>query len=80
MIGSYDLKADPVVVFQKKYLLIGYVIFGGIYPALMGKLLSNDAIMGFLWVGVVARFLSWHCIWSINSVSHWVGEKEFSVS
>jgi stearoyl-CoA desaturase (delta-9 desaturase) len=80
LIGSHDLKADPVVRFQHKYLLIGYIIFGGVYPAVVGKLLGGDYMMGFLWIGVVSRFISWHCIWSINSVSHWVGEKDFSVN
>jgi stearoyl-CoA desaturase (delta-9 desaturase) len=58
-----DLKSDPVVTFQCQYLLIGYLVFGGALPALQGWLIAGDWIGGLLWIGFVARFLSWHFIW-----------------
>ena len=80
LIACDDLAADPVVRWQRRYLLLGYVLFGALYPAVVGRLLGCTVWEGSLWVGVVARFLSWHCIWSINSVSHWVGERHFSLA
>ena len=82
LIPRQDLLADPVVRYQQCFLLLGYVVLGGVYPALVGHCLGCGWLQGSLWVGVVARFLSWHCIWSINSVSHYpplLGVQRFSL-
>lgn len=68
----------PVVRFQKRHLLWGYLIFGLMAPGLLGLLTDGSFLLGALWVGGVGRFLSWHCIWTINSLSHWEGIREFS--
>ena len=47
-------------------------------PGLLGLLTDGSFLLGALWVGGVGRFLSWHCIWTINSLSHWEGVREFS--
>ena len=79
LISRDDLLADPVVCWQRRLLLPGYIVFGLLYPALLGLALGGSAMDGLLWPGVMARFLSWHCIWSINSLSHWKGEKDYSL-
>ena len=45
---------------------------------MFGLLTDGSFLLGALWVGGVGRFLSWHCIWTINSLSHWEGIREFS--
>lgn len=79
-ISSKDMDDDWVINAQKKYLLYGYVIFGLLVPGLIGRYLLPERSFwtGAMWLGVVARFISWHCIWTINSLSHWKGYKEFS--
>jgi stearoyl-CoA desaturase (delta-9 desaturase) len=67
-----------VVRFQKRYLLLGYLIFGLILPGLLGLLTDGSFVIGALWIGFIGRFISWHCIWTINSLAHWRGVKEFS--
>lgn len=82
MTGSPSLSVfplqPPVVVFQKRYLLWGYLLVGLIIPGLLGLYLCDSFFLGAFWLGVISRFLSWHAIWSINSISHWQGYKEFS--
>jgi len=70
LIGMKDLESDPVVRWQKKWLLVGYILFGAILPAIQGWWICGSAIAGIVWIGFVARIISWHGIWSINSVSH----------
>jgi len=78
LINMKDLDQDVVVVFQKRYLLWGYLIFGGIVPGLIGLYTDGSFWLGAFWIGFIGRFISWHCIWTINSFSHWEGYKEFS--
>jgi fatty-acid desaturase len=59
-------------------LLWGYLLFGLVTPGLLGSYLDGSFLLGALWIGFVGRFLSWHCIWTINSLSHWEGIREFS--
>jgi stearoyl-CoA desaturase (delta-9 desaturase) len=73
-----DLKQDFIVKLQAKYLLIGYILFGALLPSVQGWVISGDWLGGLLWIGFVGRVISYHCIWSINSLSHWKGEKRFS--
>ena len=82
LVGAKDLTEDWVLMAQKRWLLPLYVVFGLLYPATMGWLLgggSERVMDGVLYVGVVARVVSWHSIWSINSVSHAYGTKYYSL-
>lgn len=72
--------SSSVLCFQKRYLLHGYVVFGLFLPGLIGLATDGSFLLGALWIGFVGRFLSWHCIWTINSLSHWRGVREFSVA
>jgi fatty-acid desaturase len=62
-----------VVSFQKRYLQLGYFIFGLIVPGLIGQWIEGEGgfVVGAVWIGFVGRLLSWHAIWTINSISHW---------
>jgi fatty-acid desaturase len=64
-----------VVDLQQRWLLPGYLVFGLLVPGLVGAWSEGDFTSGFamgaLWIGVIGRFLSWHAIWTINSLSHW---------
>ena len=82
-VGACDLTDDWVLMWQKRWLLPLYIVCGALYPAAVGWLLAGPGgggvVDGLLWVGVVARVLSWHCIWSINSVSHAYGSRPYSL-
>lgn len=74
-----DVDSDPVAAFQKRHLLAGYLLFGLALPGALGWISPEGSFwLGALWIGFIGRFLSWHAIWTINSLSHWNGIREFS--
>ena len=83
LVGAADLTGDWVLMWQKRWLLPMYIVWGLLWPAAVGWLLGGGGwrgvLDGVLYVGVVARIISWHCIWSINSVSHAYGTKDYSL-
>lgn len=118
LISSHHISSHliSVVYYQKKNLLLGYIIIGLISPALIGHMFFHSAWLGIMWFGVISRCISWHCIFrwehvvccllchimshrvittwhitshvvmschvisplsSINSFSHWIGDKNY---
>ena len=39
------LNADAVVRFQRRHLLLGYVLFGAVYPAIIGRVLGCGCVL-----------------------------------
>ena len=74
-----DLMRDPVVSFiHRKYYL--FVLLSLALPAAIAGLVTwswQGALLGFLWGGLVRTFLSHHITWSINSVCHVFGRRDF---
>ena len=57
------------------------VLAGFAIPALIGGLVTMTwmgALLGFLWGGVVRMLLLHHVTWSVNSVCHIWGAKEYN--
>lgn len=48
------------------------------FPTLVCWLGWNDPWGGLIYGGFVTRLLIWHCVFSINSLAHFVGTQEFS--
>jgi stearoyl-CoA desaturase (delta-9 desaturase) len=58
-----------------------WVALGFVIPAIVGGLVTmtwTGALLGFLWGGVVRLCVLHHVTWSINSVCHIWGQKEFA--
>lgn len=72
-----DLEADPVVRFQHKFYIPIALFFGLVAPTLVGGL-WNDRIGGFVYGGLLARLLIWHCTFMINSLAHWDGLQPYT--
>ncbi|QRV80236.1 Fatty acid desaturase [Ceratobasidium sp. AG-Ba] len=72
-----DLEADPVVQFQHKFYIPIAIFFGLVVPSLIAGLWS-DAMGGFIYGGILARILIWHCTFMINSLAHWEGLQPYS--
>jgi len=56
------------------------VVIGFAIPAVIGGLVTMSwmgALLGFLWGGIVRMFLLHHVTWSVNSVCHIWGAKEY---
>jgi len=71
------LLEDPVVKFQ--YLLDPwfsiFCSFG--LPTLYGKYMFNDYHIGFFIFGVLRWLFTLHCTWTVNSLAHYTGTREF---
>lgn len=78
LIDQTDLNADPIVIFQHKFFVPLSLSFGFALPALVGKLWFDDAWMGLLWGGLLARVAIWHCTFLINSLAHYIGDQFYS--
>ncbi|TFK56611.1 hypothetical protein OE88DRAFT_1709215 [Heliocybe sulcata] len=56
------------------YLALG---LGLGFPTLLGAL-WGDALGAFIWAGLTARLLIWHCTFLVNSLAHWDGLQPYS--
>ena len=75
-----DLLADPVTV-RINNMFPALVVLGLAIPAVIGGLVTMSwmgALLGFLWGGVVRMFLLHHVTWSVNSVCHVWGAREYA--
>lgn len=72
-----DLEDDPVVRIQHRFYIEGAIISGLILPTFLGWL-WGDPKGGFIWAGLIARVMIWHCTFLVNSFAHWDGLQQFS--
>jgi len=82
IVYAKDLYDDPGMRFISRYSgpisLIGLLI-----PSLLGWFLSNSligALSALLWGGFIRIFFLHHITWSINSLCHFHGNRDFSTS
>ena len=70
---------DRVIVIVSKFFPL-WATISLLAPALLGGLITLSwagALLGFLWGGLARVFLVHHVTWSVNSVCHLWGSKEF---
>jgi len=89
LIDDSDLRADWIVGFQHKYYPLIGLIVGFLFPTLFGALwllpqvansdgtTSPDWVGAFLYGGLMSKLVVWHSTFCINSLAHWVGEREY---
>ncbi|TIA82543.1 hypothetical protein E3P89_00885 [Wallemia ichthyophaga] len=77
MIDKGDLESDPVVRFQHRHYIPIALTAGLLLPAVAARQ-WGDALGGFVWGGLVARLLIWHCTFMINSLAHYIGDQPYS--
>ncbi len=76
-----DLLRDRVlVVINNSYVL--FVVLSLVIPSAIGYLIDGwfGAFLGFLWGGLVRVFMTHHITWSINSLCHVFGRRDFKSS
>ncbi|KAI0652509.1 hypothetical protein C8Q79DRAFT_103901 [Trametes meyenii] len=76
-IDSDDLDRDSVVRLQHKYYIPLALLTGFVMPPIIG-LLWDDPLGCFVYAGLVARLLIWHCTFLVNSLAHWDGLQPYS--
>jgi stearoyl-CoA desaturase (delta-9 desaturase) len=75
-----DLLADKTTVRISKLFPL-WVVLGVAIPTVIGGLVTMSwmgALLGFLWGGIVRICLLHHVTWSVNSVCHIWGAKEYN--
>ncbi|CAE6472710.1 unnamed protein product [Rhizoctonia solani] len=77
LIDKGDLEADPIVRLQHRFYIPIAAFFGLVAPTLIAKY-WGDALGGYLYGGVIARILIWHCTFMINSLAHWEGLQPYT--
>jgi len=77
LIERDDLDEDPVVRWQHRYFVPIAVTLGIVFPTLLGSA-YGDTVAGYIYPGLVARILIWHCTFFINSLAHWDGLQPYT--
>ncbi|KAH7338992.1 hypothetical protein B0J17DRAFT_659413 [Rhizoctonia solani] len=77
LIDKDDLEADPIVRLQHRFYIPIAVFFGLVVPTLVAKI-WDDALGGYIYGGIIARILIWHCTFMINSLAHWEGLQPYT--
>ncbi|KAF8514750.1 hypothetical protein JB92DRAFT_3088505 [Gautieria morchelliformis] len=72
-----DLEKDAVVRYQHKNYLPLAFFFGIVAPTLIGWTWA-DASGALVWAGLVARVITWHCTFLVNSFAHWDGLQKYT--
>ncbi|HEY3737889.1 MAG TPA: acyl-CoA desaturase [Jatrophihabitans sp.] len=75
-----DLLADTTIRRVDK-LFVLWVVLSVSTPALLGGLISwswQGAVTAFVWAGLIRVFVLHHVTWSVNSVCHIWGRKQFT--
>ncbi|HUR68955.1 MAG TPA: fatty acid desaturase [Candidatus Thermoplasmatota archaeon] len=68
---------DKVAKIIDKTFLV-WAVLGFVLPGLMSVALGGSFWLGVLWGGAVRLFLVHHITWSVNSVCHTFGKREFA--
>ena len=78
VVNLKDLRNDIVVNYQLKLYPYLVVFFYFIFPTVLGSIFYNNGYLGFLYIGCVARFISWNAIFFVNSYCHWKGDRNYN--
>jgi len=75
-----DLKKDPLVMWQHKYINLLAVLMSLLLPTLIGALWDGwvGALGGFLIGGIAKIVVIQHCTFLINSACHTIGRQPYS--
>jgi stearoyl-CoA desaturase (Delta-9 desaturase) len=75
-----DLKKDPIVVWQHRYIHLLAVLVAFVLPASVGFIVGGwkAALGAFLIAGVLRVVVLQHCTFCINSLCHWIGSQPYS--
>src|ERR1700732_718416 len=75
-----DLKKDPILVWQHRYIYLIAVLVAFVLPAGIGFIWAGwkAALGAFLIAGVLRVVVLQHCTFCINSLCHYIGNQPYS--
>ncbi|KAF8507674.1 hypothetical protein JB92DRAFT_2959062 [Gautieria morchelliformis] len=77
LVDKGDLDRDVVVTLQHKHYIPIALFMSFVLPTAVSSL-WGDALGGFVWGGLFARIIIWHCIFTVNSLAHWQGAQYYT--
>ncbi|KAF7328362.1 Acyl-CoA desaturase [Mycena venus] len=72
-----DLKNDKVVRWQHRHYVVLAILMGLVVPTIIPGYLWGDWKGGFVYSTVIRMVLVHHSTFSVNSLAHWWGDKNF---
>lgn len=69
-----------MVRLQHQYFLPLAFSMAFLFPTAVAWRFWNDSIGGLLYGGFVLRVIIWHCVFSINSLAHYIGSQDYSLN
>jgi len=73
-ISMSDIEADPIA----KWLSVNYTWFSLFAAYGLPLLIFSDKAQAIFYGGFLARLLTWHSTWFVNSLAHWLGDDEYA--
>lgn len=75
-----DLKKDPIVMWQHRYIHYIGTFIAFVFPTIIGYLWGGwqSALGAFLIAGVARVVILQHCTFCINSLCHYIGSRPYS--
>lgn len=80
-----DLKSDPIIRFQHKNYVVLSLASSICFPILSYYLTNklnniSDLIRCIVYPVSIARIITWHSTWFVNSLAHWLGTQDHGTS
>jgi len=69
-----DIEADPIALWLSK----NYVWFSLFVAFVFPMLVFEDKVQAYFYGGCLARLVTWHSTWFVNSLAHWLGNDEYA--
>lgn len=77
-IDMSDLEADPLVMFQKRWFIILFLLIGFAFPIAAPMYLWNETFWNSFLISFVLRYVTvLNQTWTVNSLAHIYGNKPF---
>lgn len=76
-----DLTADPVIMFQRKWIVPLVALFWALLPTFIPVICWGESALVAFFICVLLRYLlTLHITWCVNSVAHMFGNRPYNTS
>uniref|UniRef100_A0A6B2L7C9 Cytochrome b5 heme-binding domain-containing protein n=1 Tax=Arcella intermedia TaxID=1963864 RepID=A0A6B2L7C9_9EUKA len=73
-VNIQDIEKDPIAL----WVSVHYPWLSLTVAFLLPLLMFSDKTQAFFYGGCLARIITWHSTWCVNSLAHWLGSDEYS--
>jgi len=69
-----DIEADPIA----RWISQNYTWFSLFMAFGLPMIIFQDKMQAYFYGGCLARLVTWHSTWFVNSLAHWLGDDEYA--